>query len=1156
VTGGSQPPGPLHEIEDILNAEVRTDLGFADGEDVSIKTWTSATENIIISEITSRADQAFDMEVQVWGKNDVSSRPATASNTSNTITATRMTASNQTSVSGSYRSRAAISARLIGAGIKTISSNNSEAKSTMTFELPVGATVYVVTAVGGGGRNYATNGTTLNTGYTEPVAQAASLLDKIAGKSDVDALAAAHKAWWKDYWMQSYIKLDASDEDLDTIMKYYYAAQYMLGCCAREGNIAPGLYGHWHTTDDPMWSSDYHLNYNFIATWYGAAGSNHASTMLPVFEAMYAYKPEAMRRAGITEELRNIAMRSSTVYYVDRHGNDWFPQKIASGQIHPTNGIPGAILYPVGTLPWGMSNQNINQAPSYHGQLLDALFNLMPMTDYYEYTRDSAVLPDLYDYIKRGILLYEAWIDWDVERGEYLLYAAYNEGSWSINPAVELAVFKNALKYAIKYSEILGVDAQRRAEWIDMLSKLPAQPTSPYQNKPEIYALAELAYNVNTRTYSPMSSPIPSDGNILPMETVIPMEVMGHFSSQRELKIAQDTVDVFGGAWGNNNNFPKIFPVAANVRYSPEIITARLASVIRDLMAPNMMIKDPYHGVEKIGATRAVNNMLLLSHEGVMAVFPNWLKDKDAKFVNLRERGAFLVSSEYDSRARNVKYITIESEAGLPVTIASPWKRGVVVTDQYGVEIPAVVGTAPNHPDEITYKFDTTAGMTYTLTEGKGLLAAGYFVADDVLEVVIDDTRGYDYYNVYEKDGENYIPKATSARPVIYVENAAETKQYYVAAVDGDAESEKILVEIIKPVIISNVFLNKPVTTTPPPLSGFSASNIVDGLENSRFAANDAGSNGRAVVEIDIKGEYSLTQLRILMFAANNGSNSRSQETKFEVYTEDGGWQTVFENVALLPAPTWNVFDYETSYPCASRARFTFQNRIDGGCPSIYEIQATSTSEQGARVNKLALFNALRDSDIFDGLGIIMDAADELAYVGAKEAAAAGLVDQTISQAQSDELAEALNGIMRNEIDRIKQALTDLIAQAEAMDPAMYINWAGVAAALANAKLIDESSETGAIVDAYYALQTALDALLYLRLGPGQPAAISVRRGGTTKITIDTNCAGVTFTSAVPVFATVGPDGTVTGVMAGITVIRITDPSSGASINVAVNVIN
>jgi hypothetical protein len=374
---------------------------------------------------------------------------------------------------------------------------------------------------------------------------------------------------------------------------------------------------------------------------------------------------------------------------------------------------------------------------------LDALLNIYPLVEYYTYTMDDSVLkgPDggleggLYDFIKRSLLLYEAWIDKtsDGDGYTYDLYAAYNEGSWSVNPAVELAVLKNGLKYAIMFSEILGADGEKRKEWGEILKRLPGQPVSPYNSHGtvyDVYALAELEWSRRANRYQTMRSPLPPDRNILPMETVIPGEVVGYYSPPAELKTAQDTVRVFSNdnAWGNNNNFPKMFPVAVIVRYPAGEIITRFTNTLKStynhdgsnypLTAKNLMVKDPVHGIEKIGATRFINNMMLLSDMGVMKVFPNWVDDKDAKFVRLREKGAFLVSAEYDGKAKEAKSITLFSEKGSQVTLASPWKEGITVTDRNGNVIETRKGSAPNHPDEVTYTFGTEAGTRYTIIKG------------------------------------------------------------------------------------------------------------------------------------------------------------------------------------------------------------------------------------------------------------------------------------------------------------------------------------------------------------------------------------------------------------------------------------------------------
>jgi hypothetical protein len=109
--------------------------------------------------------------------------------------------------------------------------------------------------------------------------------------------------------------------------------------------------------------------------------------------------------------------------------------------------------------------------------------------------------------------------------------------------------------------------------------------------------------------------------------------------------------------------------------------------------------------------------MMLLSDRGVIKVFPNWVSNRDAKFVGLREKGAFLLSSEYNAQNKEVLYVDLFSEAGKQVTIASPWPEGILVTDESGAKVDAISIEAPNHPGEITIQFNTQSGKTYHIVK-------------------------------------------------------------------------------------------------------------------------------------------------------------------------------------------------------------------------------------------------------------------------------------------------------------------------------------------------------------------------------------------------------------------------------------------------------
>ncbi|MBP1964951.1 discoidin domain-containing protein [Paenibacillus aceris] len=673
---------PTYEKQDILNAQIQTKLTI-NGVNLSMNTWLSSSKNMLVTELTSLGTQPVDLKVNTWGKADNPNYPATANKVDGNAVATRATFNNAPLNPNSWTSKAALATKLLGAE-STVSVDSLKGMGTTAFTLDAGQTVQIVTAIGGGGKTYdATN----NLLTTDPVSEASALLSPITGAQEVQTLLADHQSWWKNFWSASYINIP----DYADVQKYYYGAQYLLGSTAKSGKVAPGLYGVWHTTDNPSWSSDYHLNYNFIATFFGANSSNRSDLSLPAGEAILSYVPEGMRRAADPNQLKSI----NSIYFNSR------PEL--------QNGIADAVLYPVGIGPWGTVTDD-----HYLSEALNAAFSSYPLIQYYHYTQDKTYLETyVYDYLKKCVNFYDAWLD---KTGDsYTLYAGYNEGSWAKNPAVELAALKSVLSELITASVTLDRDAGLRTHWQDIFDHLAPQPTSVWNSK-QVYSLAEKEWK--SGQWVDLANPVPGDGNIIPLDIVVPGGQLGYYSSASAQQIARNTIDVFGtNAWSQINNFPRIFNDAVRSRYPAGSVLQYMTNTIRAQIQPNLRISDNTHGVEKIGATEAINSMLLMSDQGVMKVFPNWVSGKNATFARLRAPGAFVVSAAYDGASNVVQRVTIKSEAGKSLTVASPWALGTDVFDSSGRKIETTIGTAPNWESEATVTFDTVAGETYTLAQ-------------------------------------------------------------------------------------------------------------------------------------------------------------------------------------------------------------------------------------------------------------------------------------------------------------------------------------------------------------------------------------------------------------------------------------------------------
>jgi len=113
-------------------------------------------------------------------------------------------------------------------------------------------------------------------------------------------------------------------------------------------------------------------------------------------------------------------------------------------------------------------------------------------------------------------------------------------------------------------------------------------------------------------------------------------------------------------------------------------------------------IRDNPHGIENYStAPNTMNEMLCMSHvpvwqaepdedasvlrrpESVVRVFAVWPRERDARFVDIRTWGEFLVSSAI--KDGEVQYVNLLSERGRLCTLVNPWPgKAVRLTSDKG----------------------------------------------------------------------------------------------------------------------------------------------------------------------------------------------------------------------------------------------------------------------------------------------------------------------------------------------------------------------------------------------------------------------------------------------------------------------------------------
>ena len=468
---------------------------------------------------------------------------------------------------------------------------------------------------------------------------------------------AAHATWWKEWWSRS--RVTTGDAELD---RFYHGQVYLLGAGVRKDKFPPGLYGIWVTTDNAKWHNDFHLNYNYVGTYYGCFAANRCEVANAMPDPLIAYLPQAIRNAK--ELLPGIDRCRGRLYKNSREFLDRRPDV--------ANGIDDAALYPVALGPWGAAAER----DAFLGQISDGAFQCAVMCTHWEYTLDRAYLKKVWPVLDKTANFFLKWCEKEATPDggyRYNVWDSHWEGSGlAKNSAPALGCVKHLFETLVDVAPVLremGIDvpAAKLAAWKDMHEHL-----SP---------LAVGVYPINGKPVKMLSgvenadgSANPSGGNAINLESVIPGEQFAFDVTDEFRALATNAVN--GNialspkrVWTTCNQTPKLFATAIRTGYPAQAIIDAFKKHQLSIMQKNFHIHDGVHGVEKIGAMEFVQSMLIQCDHGFVKVFPNWT-GADAKFENLRAKGCFLVSAEM--KDGKVVRVEVKSEKGGRFRLVDP----------------------------------------------------------------------------------------------------------------------------------------------------------------------------------------------------------------------------------------------------------------------------------------------------------------------------------------------------------------------------------------------------------------------------------------------------------------------------------------------------
>ena len=696
----------IKDMECVGNQE---ELSIADGvlttqlkgEDslISMTAWVDQDENIFFVKLQGDKVSDRELEADLWVHGENAQFPAFAGIEEDAVWCSRRSNNEAKQQEDSWLSEVYMRGKVLN--VKSETKSVTKHRSRICFTLDKGKEIYLAIAVSGGGRTYDNNGILQG---ELPRTQGEMLLNQVSSTVDIEKRYCENENWWKKYWLKSYIEIGDFE-----LQRYYYGSLYYMGAGTRENKLPPGLYGIWTTTDGAMWNGDYHMNYNMIAPFYGMYSANRCEFAKSLKQPMLDYIKEGRRRAK--EDLTRIFPE-----YMEGGKGTEESQTIFPGRKDLKEGISDAVLYPVAIGPWGSTTWN--EEGAYLMQVNNAGFSAQALTAYYAYTQDEEYFREIYLFLEMNINFYLQWCEkemTDSENYRYIIWSGAHEETFDKNAANALGVIRNILLCLFQAVENghINPGKEKTAKWKDLYEHLSDFYMECWSDgkgfEEEVIPLSE------------MGAKVYSDAAPVSLEFVHPGEQLNFDSPDKLINAVKNTIRqkelLNNEIWNQVNCTPKIYTQAIRAGIAPEYVMQKFREHLQKYQQKNFTLRDGNHGIEKAGAIEFINSMLLQSANGIIKVFPVWQSERNARFVNLREKGAFIVSSEM--KEGMVQYVDIVSEKGNPVNLVCPWKEAEV-TDVQGKTVKVQYKTTV-HTKEKTIVFETEPGMKYQVRQSQAV---------------------------------------------------------------------------------------------------------------------------------------------------------------------------------------------------------------------------------------------------------------------------------------------------------------------------------------------------------------------------------------------------------------------------------------------------
>jgi len=490
------------------------------------------------------------------------------------------------------------------------------------------------------------------------LAEARAVLEK-AHAVGVDALRRQRKAYWHSFWSKTDVVMHSDDGVADYIENLYHLFLYWMAGSSR-GSDAPKFNGSNYIfgNDWRAWGGQYWYQ-NTREMYWSLLPADHGELLEPFVDLYWRHLPAARALARDTYDAPGACYEETFNGFDgggDKRGNPYT-------QLYLTTGTEIA--------------HQIYQS--------------------YLYTCDETFLREkAYTLMKETVSYHLHFLNKEAD-GLYHVYPSNaRETYWFIKDSVtDLVALRTVLPILIRESQRLGVDAEERARWQDVLDHL-----APYvedQGKgvllpgtfldefpPTRFPKAEAAYPADKRTTKSRGNAFNCEN--VACEPIYPWGLVGLDSPPAELEKLRRTFRARPHyEWTLGNSWDPSVIWAARLGMADELLRCIKMFAQNVQTYPSGMAGTPGTVPEVWGKVindtpafdsagviaAVVLEMNLQSYHGRLRVFPCVPRGWESEFT-LAAEGGFLVSSKI-TKDGTIPFIKILSRHGGPCTVVNPW---------------------------------------------------------------------------------------------------------------------------------------------------------------------------------------------------------------------------------------------------------------------------------------------------------------------------------------------------------------------------------------------------------------------------------------------------------------------------------------------------